>query len=242
MKTCQRDSKTCQHDLKTCERDARTCGDDVKTCRHDLKSCGHVFKTCRQDVFVAVLIVGLALFSVGIFLVRNWWMLTVLTIAIIMVTFMFNRTRQALMRCLKLLRRNFWFVLFVWLCNVGFSGMAEATLLAIRLFLVILVVFDVTSRIRPQRFARGMGVLLRPFAIFGLDVDAAVLAITVALNLLPVLSREAANTNRALKLKGVSGWRDLWRRPQIYVQCYFAGSFRRMAEMERALLLKGYGE
>lgn len=228
--------------MKTRRHDSKTCAQDLETCEHDVKTCRRVFKTRRQDVWTAVLIAGLAIFSVGIFWVENWWVLTAILTVIIVITLVFNRTRQALKKCLKLLRRNFWFVLFVWVCNVGVSGAAEATILAVRLYLVILVVFNFANRTSPQRFARGMGVLMRPFALFGLDVEAAVLAITVALNLLPVLSREATSISRALKLKGMGGWRDLWRKPQVYVQCYLAGCFKRMGEMERALLLKGYGE
>lgn len=197
----------------------------------------------KDGVIAAGLILGLVVFSTAIFFVQSWWIFALVAGVLVVVTLLANRNRQELQKCLKFLLKNLGFVAFVMACNLLFSDFETAMLVGVRLGLVILVVYNVSRALSPRQFAEGLGMLMRPLALFGMDIEAAVLTMTVALNLIPTLSQEAANVSRALRLKGVNrGLRQVLKRPQIYVQCYLSSVLRRAGEMERALLLKGYGE
>lgn len=198
----------------------------------------------QKSVIVAtVLILLLVVFCTGIFFINDWWWLVVVFVALMIITLLLNHSKSGLGKCMKFLMKNLGFVVFVVICNLIFSDVISAVVVGIRLFLAILAVYNVSQVLSPRQFAEGMGVMMRPLAIFGMDIDAAVLTITVALNLIPVLMREAVSVTRALELKGVKkSLANVFLRPQIYVRCYLASIFRRASEMERALLLKGYGE
>ncbi len=190
-----------------------------------------------------MILLMLVVFCTVIFFINDGWVMTMIFAALMIITLLLNHSKSALSKCLKFLLKNLGFVIFVVLCNLIFSDKWTAVMVGVRLFLAILAVYNVSQVLSPRQFAEGMGLMMRPLAFFGMDVDGAVLTITVALNLIPVLTREAVSVSRALELKGVKkSFVNVFRRPQIYVRCYLASLFRRATEMERALLLKGYGE
>lgn len=190
-----------------------------------------------------MMLLMLVVFCTAIFFINDGWVMTMIFAALMIITLLLNNSKSALSKCLKFLLKNLGFVIFVVLCNLIFSDKWTAVMVGVRLFLAILAVYNVSQVLSPRQFAEGMGLMMRPLAFFGMDVDGAVLTITVALNLIPVLTREAVSVSRALELKGVKkSFVNVFRRPQIYVRCYLASLFRRATEMERALLLKGYGE
>lgn len=205
------------------------------------KSANHKLKRSRQKYLAAISIVMLILFSMGIFLVEDLRALGMIFFVLIFITLVFNLSRERLVRCLKMLRRNFFFMIFVWVCNLVFADIEIATKVAIRLFVVILVVFDFSKILSPRNFAEGIGVLMVPLRVFKVDVEGSILTIMVALNMVPALTREATNTSRALVLKGVDNKVSSFiKNPLIYVQCYFSSLMKRIREMERALILKGF--
>lgn len=183
----------------------------------------------------ALLILTTILYSIGVFLVDSsifLWSLFSLELVILLV--LSWKTLHV-----KSFVRNGCFILFVVLCNLGFSDWQTALLIGLRLSLLIMSSYIISDIISPSEFAAGVAELCAPLRLFKVDTGEIALTITIALTFVPLFTKEARSLQNNLKLKGYTFF-NVWSRPQVYVVGMTERLFQYIDSVEVALKLKGY--
>lgn len=185
----------------------------------------------------ALLILGVIVYNVCLFWIDVFWVLGCLlgvNLALVVILPKINWRAQC-----SFLVKTFGFVVFIVLTNLLFTEINQALLVSFRLGLALESTFIVSQLLDATAFAQGIVILLTPLKSFHFDTEAAALSITVALTMVPLLTREAVEIQDSLRLKGC-GFKNLCRRPQVYVVGMVGRLFDYIESTEAALRLKGY--
>ena len=181
-----------------------------------------------------VIILGFIVYSLAVFWINHVAVLGVLfateCLALLAITRRFN-WRRILQISL--------FLGFIFLCNLAYCDAFAALVVALRLALSLLAAIIVSCILTTRELGRGITLLISPVKLFGANLQELNFSIMIALNILPILFREAKITELSLKARGAD-WRTLLRRPSIYINAYLENVFTRTAAIEQSLRLKGY--
>lgn len=186
-----------------------------------------------------IIILGLIIYNTGLFFIQQFWLLGIFLI--LNLTLLLFTQRSSCRQLIAFLARNLGFIIFVVLCNLCFAGLYLALLTGARLGLAVLATYTVTVWLHVQAMARGITGLLLPLKWLKVDTEKLALSVTVALNFIPLLMREAHSIQNALKLKCFKfNLGSLRRYPQVYVKGFTEQLFDYAEAIEKALRLKGY--
>lgn len=178
-------------------------------------------------------------YNVSLFFISELWLLGLIAgLNLCLVTICARRRYHALLR---LLLGSLGLVLFVGIWNLLALGWEPALRFALRLFDALLATILYSYVCGMYGFAQGLAWVLTPLKWLKVDTRTLILSVTLALNLIPLMMREARSVESALRLKGLRF--NLWNllvHPQIFVTTYFRAVLARAAAMEQGLELKGY--
>ena len=196
-------------------------------------------------------------FAPAVLLAGHWTVYVLLTLAALLVIFLAGFPGRIILQAL----RPFWFLLaLTFLLQVFFTpgeafgqaGIFRATkegvvlggLLFWRLTLIIVLSALLTLTTSPLELTAAVEKLLSPLARAGLPVRELAMMMTVAVNFLPLLLREALTIKKAQQARGAdfnSGWpgERLAKTIPLLVPL-FAGAFTRAEELAAAMEARGY--
>lgn len=148
---------------------------------------------------------------------------------------------QSLFRLINFIFKNFFFVVFVVVCNILFISLGTAIIIGARLFLALLATYLLLSSFNVSFLMQGLCNLLLPLRFFRVDTESLSLIIMIALSFIPILFHEARITKQALRAKGYnSSWYILIVRPQTFIVAYVEVIFNRIETVVLSLRSKGY--
>ena len=182
-------------------------------------------------------IVIFLLYNIWLFFVGNIYALSCLVIISEIVLLSFWKTRS-----LGLQFKVALFIIFVFLCNLGFGSIENAVIISLRLLLALLATCILALALSPVEIAQGLAKLCSPLKLFHINTEQLELTITIAFTFLPILTHAAKQIQTALLLKGFrfNLW-NLFTRPRVFLITYLENLFNYIETSETALILKGYG-
>lgn len=185
--------------------------------------------------------IGLVLFllySVLVFLIDSCIILSLLFVLNIMG---FLIVKVKLKKYLKVLKMNFFIIIFIFLFNLVFGDLKLALLTSFKIYLVISTTYLFGYMYNPVKIADSFYYLLSPLKLFKVDTKELSLTIAIALAFIPILSDEAKNIKMALLSKGMDfNLKNVITRPHIYLITYLNSLFSRIDELELSFKMKGY--
>lgn len=178
------------------------------------------------------------IYSALLFLIENFYILGFIFIFNLVVSLL---VKIPLKRHFKVITSNILFVIFITLCNLLFSNTFESIKVGVRLFLVIDYTYIMGCFFDEMTLRMAFRYLLYPLKIFKANIDNLTLIIAVSLTFIPVLRDEALMIKYSLKSKGFDfKFKNLIKRPHIYVITFLNGLFDRIDELEKTLKLKAF--
>lgn len=185
--------------------------------------------------------IGLVLFlfySILVFLIDNYLVLSLLFVLNIIGLLL---VKVRLKKYLKVLKMNFFIIIFIFLFNFIFGDLKLAFLTSFKIYLVISTTYLFGHIYTPIKIADSFYYLLSPLKLFKVDTKELSLIIAIALAFIPILSDEAKNIKMALLSKGIDfNLKNVITRPHIYLLTYFNNLFTRIDDLELSLKMKGY--
>ena len=185
--------------------------------------------------------VGLVLFllySILVFLIDSYIILGLLFILNVIGLLM---VKVRIKKYLKVLKMNFFIIIFIFLFNLIFGDLRLAFLTSFKIYLVISTTYLLGYIYTPIKIAESFYYILSPLKIFKIDVQELSLIIAIALAFVPILSDEAKNIKMTLLSKGMDfNLKNVITRPHIYLTTYLNSLFSRIDELEFSLKMKGY--
>ena len=185
----------------------------------------------------ATFVIGFIIYSMGIFGIKNFAVLSV--IAIVELLILVFLIKGDWLRAFRFLLKSSGFVVFVMLCNLLFSNLEQALLIGARLELLVTATKIISQLLSINDFAQGIAAICTPLKIFKVDVNEIALCVTIALTFITLLTREARILQNSLKLKGCNFWTFL-HYPQVYLVGLVNNLFDMIEAAEVTLRLRGY--
>lgn len=178
------------------------------------------------------------MYSFILFLINNLYLLCLI--------FVFNFTISLIIgispkKHFKVLVNNIIFIIFVVINNKFFSDMDSSLKVGFRLFLAIDYTYIMGYFFNPTSIRSAFKYLLYPLKLFKVDIDSLTLIIAISLTFIPILMDEACRIKLSLRSKGFDfTFRNLIRRPHIYLITFLNGILDRLEELEKSLIIKAY--
>ncbi len=167
------------------------------------------------------------------FLPSDWWTILAVLLINLLLSFIWY---SPLLKATRSLCKILPFILIAFIFNWLFDGWLPATFITLKLCLVCQVTFLYAGTISTWNFARLVGQIFAPLAIFGLRRSDVELIICIALSLIPILRTSLREARMATLAKGLqlnlSNVRWL-------LQKLLTDTWRRIDAIDAALIAKG---
>lgn len=133
-----------------------------------------------------------------------------------------------------------------WSLEITSEGLARGALLFLRLFTLIIAATLTAATTSPGGLGAGLAKLLAPLRRLGLPVEETVLAFSIGMQFLPILSREAEDIKNSQIARGIghlaaNPFARLACLPALFVPV-LARAMRRADELSLAMISRGYRE
>lgn len=185
-----------------------------------------------------LLLIFLFIYSVSIFLINNFYILLLIFIFNLIVSFIF---KVKIKDHINLLKNNLIFITFIIICNILFSPIKESLLVGLRLFLVIDYTYIMGSYFNSENIREAFYYLLYPLKIFKINISELTLIIAIALSFIPIFTDELRMIKSSLKSKGFEfNLKNALTKPHIYTITFLNNLFDRVDELEKSLITKGF--
>lgn len=177
-------------------------------------------------------------YSVVVFIAPNWIWLASFSAFNLLLCLIF---RTGFVQTLKNLLKVTLFAVFVFLINLIFDDVISCLIVAWKLLIVCNFTFIFGKIFKPTMIASGFAQLLFPLKLFKVDTESIALAITIALQFIPILSRSAKSLSKTLKVRGFKfNIKNILTNGHVIFMLFFSEIFKRVDSIELAFRARGY--
>lgn len=185
-----------------------------------------------------LLILTFITFSLLVFIINNAWLLLAFTILNVLLMIIF---KIKIKKIFSNLVKNLVFILIVFLFNLIFDNLINSMIVAWKILIVLNGSFIFSAKISPTKLANGFCQLFYPLKIFKVNVDDLSLMMVIAFNFIPIIVSDTANLKQALLARNIKlNLKTLFTKTHIIFVMFFANIFRKVNELEQALLARNY--
>ena len=174
------------------------------------------------------------LYATAIFFMPN--SAVVFAVLIINLTLMFW-AKVNFIKALKNLLKFVPFVLFTVIINCLLGDKIEALWIGAKLLLVCNITYTYANMVTVGTFAKTIATLCTPLKYFKINLREVEILVAISLAMIPALKKEYIEVKEACKAKGIQ---FNVKNMKIILQKLFLSTFKRVNEIDEALLEKGY--
>ncbi len=176
--------------------------------------------------------------SIYIFTVKDYFVLNIIFIAIIILLFL---SRIKLINYFKLISSSIYFVIITFAVNLFFSDMAYSFMISYRIFIMLLLTLILTLTTKSMDIVYGITNILLPLKIFGVNTKDISLMVGIGISFMPILKNEYITIKQTQRAKGYYPKIGKIKQYSICIFIpYLTGCFKRVDDMSIALQAKGY--
>lgn len=178
-------------------------------------------------------------YTIVIFQTNNYSIIAFFFVINIIITFLLKHRIKN-----KPVTNFFWFflaILFTTIINMFVVNFNYGLLIGLKLFLVCNITYIFSRNISYMEFTKIIEKILTPFKIFKINPQDFSLIICIAINFIPILSREFNQTLSALSAKGAKTKGIYFiKNIKLILTTLIVSVFKRVDELEMSLNSKGY--
>ena len=130
-------------------------------------------------------------------------------------------------------------VIFTTIINIIFGSIEDGIVLGIRILIAYNFTYIFSTTFDILEFTRTIEIILNPLYIFKINVKDISLMISIALCMIPILSKELEQTKNSLKSKG---YKFKLNNLNLYIKPIMISILKKTDEFEKTLIAKGYQE
>lgn len=130
-------------------------------------------------------------------------------------------------------------VFFTTIINMIFGNIEVGIVLGLRILIAYNFTYIFSTAFDILEFARTIEILLSPLYIFKINVKDICLIISIALCMIPILSKELEQTKNSLKSKG---YKFKVNNLDLFIKPIMISILKKTDEFEKTLIVKGYKE
>lgn len=130
-------------------------------------------------------------------------------------------------------------VIFPTIINIILGNIEDGIVLGIRIMIAYNFTYIFSTTFDILEFARTIEILLNPLFIFKINVKDISLIISIALCMIPILSKELEQTKDSLKSKG---YKFKLNNLDLYIKPIMISILKKTDELEKTLIVKAYKE
>lgn len=130
-------------------------------------------------------------------------------------------------------------VIFTTIINMILGNIEDGIILGIRIMIAYNFTYIFSTTFDILEFAQTIEIILNPLYIFKINVKNISLIISIALCMIPVLSKELEQTKDSLKSKG---YKLKLNNVDLYIKPIIISILKKTDELEKTLIVKGYQE
>lgn len=185
-----------------------------------------------------IIILLFIIFSIIVFFVNNLWILIGVTISNILLHIFF---KISLKKSLKNIFKILFLVLFIFLFNLIFDNVISCLLISWKILIVANGAFIFSCKVSPTKLAYGLQQLFFPLKIFKVDTNNLSLMIVIALNFIPIISRDISTLKETLYARNVKlNLKTFLSQSYWLFIIFFANMFKNVDDIEMVLISRGY--
>lgn len=140
---------------------------------------------------------------------------------------------------LKNLRILILLVVFTTIINIIFGSIKEGIVLGLRILVAYNFTYIFSTTFDILEFAKTIELILKPLYFFKINVKDISLIVSIALCMVPILSKELEQTKTSLMSKG---YKFKLSNLHLYIKPIMISILKKTAEFENTLIAKGYQE
>lgn len=176
----------------------------------------------------SLLFIIMLLFSVFLFFINNLYIVLGLFLILLLLSFLFKVRLPVYLPFLILLFINFLF-------NFLLSSIFDAILVTLRLVVMFMVVNLVIKKIGITSIGKIMGNIFHSRELE--------LIISISLSFIPIMIKEIQSIKNSLKTKNFAlNLKNIILKPHLFVITFFNNLLRRVNEMEKVFISRGFDE
>ena len=130
-------------------------------------------------------------------------------------------------------------VIFPTIINIILGNIEDGIVLGIRIMIAYNFTYIFSTTFDILEFARTIEILLNPLFIFKINVKDISLIISIALCMIPILSKELEQTKDSLKSRG---YKFKLNNLDLYIKPIMISILKKTDELEKTLIVKAYKE
>ena len=130
-------------------------------------------------------------------------------------------------------------VIFTTIINIIFGNIEDGIVLGIRILIAYNFTYIFSTTFDILEFARTIEIILNPLYIFRINVKDISLIISIALCMIPILSKELEMTKNSLKSKG---YKFKLNNLDLFIKPIMISILKKTDEFEKTLIAKAYQE
>ena len=130
-------------------------------------------------------------------------------------------------------------VIFPTIINIILGNIEDGIVLGIRIMIAYNFTYIFSTTFDILEFARTIEILLNPLFIFKINVKDISLIISIALCMIPILSKELEQTKDSLKSRG---YKFKLNNLDLYIKPIMISILKKTDELEKTLIVKAYQE
>lgn len=130
-------------------------------------------------------------------------------------------------------------VIFTTIINMIFGNIEEGIVLGMRILIAYNFTYLFSATFDILEFSRTVEIILNPLYFFKINVKDISLIISIALCMIPILSKELEQTKNSLKSKG---YKLKLNNLDLYIKPIMISILKKTDELEKTLIVKGYQE
>lgn len=130
-------------------------------------------------------------------------------------------------------------VIFPTIINIILGNIEDGIVLGIRIMIAYNFTYIFSTTYDILEFAQTVEIILNPLYIFKINVKNISLIISIALCMIPILSKELEQTKDSLKSKG---YKFKLNNVDLYIKPIMISILKKTDELEKTLIVKGYQE
>ena len=130
-------------------------------------------------------------------------------------------------------------VIFTTIINMILGNIEDGIILGTRIMIAYNFTYIFSTTFDILEFAQTIEIILNPLYIFKINVKNISLIISIALCMIPVLSKELEQTKDSLKSKG---YKLKLNNVDLYIKPIIISILKKTDELEKTLIVKGYQE
>ena len=176
----------------------------------------------------SLLFIIMLVFSFVLFFINNLYVILGLFLLLLIISIVFKVKLPIYISFIILLIINF-------VVNMLLSSYLDALLVTLRLIIMFMLVNIFIKKLGVYNIGKIIGNILHSESIG--------LIISISLSFIPLMIKELSYIKNSLKTKNFNlNFKNIIKRPSIFVATFFNNLFKRVDEMEKVLMSKGYDE